>query len=39
VIIISEETGGITIAEAGTLMPADIKTLHKKLEDEFLRMK
>lgn len=37
VIIVSEETGGISLAEGGTLMPADIKTLHKKLEEEFLR--
>jgi uncharacterized protein (TIGR00159 family) len=37
VIIVSEETGGISIAEGGALIPADIKTLHKKLEDEFLR--
>jgi uncharacterized protein (TIGR00159 family) len=39
VIIVSEETGGISIAEGGSLMPADIKTLHKKLENEFLRRK
>jgi uncharacterized protein (TIGR00159 family) len=39
VIIISEETGEISLAESGILMPADIKTLHKKLEDEFLRRK
>jgi diadenylate cyclase len=37
VIIVSEETGGISLAEGGSLMPADIKTLHKKLEEEFLR--
>jgi len=37
VIIVSEETGGISVAEGGSLMPADIKTLHKKLEEEFLR--
>jgi diadenylate cyclase len=37
VIIISEQTGGISIAEAGSLTPSDIKTLHKKLETEFLR--
>jgi diadenylate cyclase len=37
VIIVSEETGNISLAEGGSLMPADIKTLHKKLEDEFLR--
>jgi diadenylate cyclase len=39
VIIISEETGGISLAEGGVLMPADIKTLHKKLEQEFLKKK
>lgn len=39
VIIISEETGGISLAEGGVLMPADIKTLHKKLEQEFLNKK
>ncbi len=39
VIIISEETGGISLAEAGILIPVDIKALHKKLEDEFLRQK
>jgi uncharacterized protein (TIGR00159 family) len=39
VIIVSEETGGISLAEGGTLMPADIKLLHKKLEEEFLRRK
>jgi len=39
VIIISEETGGISMAESGVLMPADIKTLHKKLEEEFLNKK
>ena len=39
VIIISEETGGISLAEGGVLMPADIKTLHKKLEEEFLNKK
>jgi diadenylate cyclase len=39
VIIISEETGGISMAEGGVLMPADIKTLHKKLEEEFLKKK
>jgi uncharacterized protein (TIGR00159 family) len=37
VIIVSEETGGISMAEGGVLMPADIKTLHKKLEDQFLK--
>jgi len=37
VIIVSEETGGISFAEAGTLKPTDVKTLHNKLEDEFLR--
>jgi uncharacterized protein (TIGR00159 family) len=39
IIIVSEETGGISVAEGGTLMPADTKTLHKKLEEEFLRKK
>jgi diadenylate cyclase len=39
VIIISEETGGISLAEGGVLMPADIKTLHKKLEQEFSKKK
>jgi diadenylate cyclase len=39
VIIISEETGGISLAEGGVLMPADIKTLHKKLEQEFSKRK
>jgi diadenylate cyclase len=39
VIIISEETGNISMAEGGILMPADIKTLHKKLEGEFLKKK
>jgi uncharacterized protein (TIGR00159 family) len=39
VIIVSEETGGISLAEGGALMPADIKTLHKKLEVEFLQRK
>ena len=37
VIIISEETGGITLAEAGLLIPVDVKSLHKKLENEFLK--
>jgi uncharacterized protein (TIGR00159 family) len=37
VIIISEKTGEISLAEAGALTPADTKTLHKKLEDEFLK--
>ena len=37
VIIVSEETGGISFAEAGTLKPTDVKTLHNKIEDEFLR--
>ncbi|MBN1142884.1 MAG: diadenylate cyclase CdaA [Bacteroidales bacterium] len=35
VIIVSEETGGISLAEGGKLTPVDIKTLHKKLEEEF----
>jgi diadenylate cyclase len=39
VIIISEKTGSISLAEGGILMPADIKTLHKKLEEEFLKKK
>lgn len=39
VIIISEETGGISLAEGGILIPADIKMLHKKLEEEFLKKK
>jgi diadenylate cyclase len=39
VIIISEQTGQISIAETGILKPADLKTLHKKLEDEFLKKK
>jgi diadenylate cyclase len=37
VIIVSEETGGISFAEAGSLKPTDVKTLHNKLEDEFMR--
>lgn len=37
VIIVSEETGGISFAEAGALEPTDVKTLHSKLEDEFMR--
>jgi uncharacterized protein (TIGR00159 family) len=37
VIIISEETGGITLAESGLLIPVDVKSLHKKLENEFLK--
>ena len=37
VIIVSEETGGISIAEGGALIPIDIKTLHKKLENEFIQ--
>ncbi len=39
VIIVSEETGGISLAEGGKLMPVDIKALHKKMEEEFLRRK
>ncbi len=39
VIIVSEETGGISLAEGGRLTPIDIKALHKKLEGEFLRRK
>lgn len=37
VIIISEATGGMSLAEGGNLIQADIKSLHKKLEDEFLK--
>lgn len=37
VIIVSEETGGISLAEGGKLTPIDIKALHKKMEEEFLR--
>jgi DNA integrity scanning protein DisA with diadenylate cyclase activity len=39
VIIVSEETGNISLAEGGVLVPADIKMLHKKLEEEFLKKK
>jgi diadenylate cyclase len=39
VIIISEKTGEISIAETGILKPADTKILHEKLEDEFLKKK
>jgi uncharacterized protein (TIGR00159 family) len=39
VIMVSEETGGISLAEGGKLVPVDIKTLHKKLEEEFTRRK
>jgi uncharacterized protein (TIGR00159 family) len=39
VIIVSEETGGISLAEGGTLTPVDIKALHKKLEEEFIQKK
>jgi len=37
VIIVSEETGGISLAEGGKLTTVDIKALHKKLEGEFLK--
>jgi diadenylate cyclase len=37
VIIVSEETGGISLAEAGVLTPVDIRTLYNKLEEEFLK--
>jgi uncharacterized protein (TIGR00159 family) len=36
VIIVSEETGEISVAESGKISPVDIKTLHQKLEREFL---
>jgi diadenylate cyclase len=39
VIIISEETGDISLAESGMLIPADIKSVHKKLEMEHLKKK
>jgi len=39
VIIVSEETGEISVAEAGIIMPADVKTLHQKIEDVFLKHK
>jgi uncharacterized protein (TIGR00159 family) len=37
VIIISEQSGTISLAEAGKLRTVDIKALHGKLEEEFLR--
>lgn len=37
VIIVSEETGNISIAEDGVLKPIDIKKLHVKLENVFLK--
>jgi len=37
VIIISEQSGTISMAESGTLKIVDIKELHSKLEEEFLR--
>jgi len=37
VIIISEQTGIISLAETGNLTPVEIKELHKKLEEEFVR--
>jgi DNA integrity scanning protein DisA with diadenylate cyclase activity len=39
VIMVSEETGGISLAEGGKLMPVDTRMLHKRLEQEFLRRK
>ncbi len=35
VIVISEQTGVISVAEAGILKPVDIRELHQKLEEEF----
>jgi diadenylate cyclase len=37
VIIISEQTGVISLAEAGMLKPVETKELHRKLEEEFVR--
>jgi len=37
VIVISEQTGIISLAEAGTLQPVEIRELHAKLEEEFVR--
>jgi uncharacterized protein (TIGR00159 family) len=37
VIIVSEETGGISLAEAGILTPVDVRTLYNRLEEEFLK--
>jgi diadenylate cyclase len=39
VIIISEETGEISLAESGVLIPADIKSVHNKLESEHQKKK
>lgn len=36
VIIVSEETGEVSIAESGKLKPINIRSLHQKLEEEFL---
>ncbi len=36
VIIISEETGTISLSESGMIRPVEIKELHKILEEEFL---
>jgi uncharacterized protein (TIGR00159 family) len=38
VIVISEQTGVISVAEAGQLKPVDIKELHKKLDEEFRKV-
>lgn len=35
VIIVSEETGNISLADSGNLQPTDLKALHKKLEEDF----
>jgi diadenylate cyclase len=35
VIIISEQSGVISLADNGSLSPVDIKELHRKLEAEF----
>jgi diadenylate cyclase len=37
VIVISEQTGMISLAETGMLKQVEIKELHKKLEEEFVR--
>jgi len=37
VIVISEQTGMISLAEAGMIKPVEIKELHVKLEEEFIR--
>jgi diadenylate cyclase len=36
VIIISEQTGTISLSESGMIRPIEIKELHKILEDEFV---